>query len=38
MTFDCHNKEEIDLEETIKIMEETEEIHISFDFIGNRKN
>ncbi len=38
MTFDSHNKEEIDLEEAIKIMEETEEVHISFDFIGNKKN
>ena len=38
MTFDSHNKEEIDLGEAIKIMEETEEVHILFDFIGNRKN
>ncbi len=36
--FDSHNKEEIDLEEAIQIMEETEEVHISFDFIGNKKN
>jgi len=32
------NKEKIDLEEAIKIMEETEEVQISFDFIGNKKN
>jgi hypothetical protein len=38
MTFDSQNKEEIDLEEAIKIMEETEEVQISFDFIGNKKN
>ncbi len=38
MTFDSHNKEEIDLEEAIKIMEETQEVHISFDFSGNKKN
>ncbi len=38
MTFDSHNKEKIDLEEAIKIMEETEEVQISFDFIGNKKN
>ncbi len=38
MTFDSHNKEEIDLEEAVKIMEETEEVYISFDFIGNKKN
>ncbi len=38
MTFDSENKEEIDLEEAIKIMEETEEVHISFDFTGNKKN
>jgi len=38
MTFDSHNKEEIDLEEAIKIMEETEEVHISFDFISNKKD
>ena len=38
MTFDSHNKEKIDLEEAIKIMEETEEVQISFDFIGNKKD
>ena len=38
MTFDSHNKEEIDLEEAIKIMEETKEVYISFDFMGNKKN
>ncbi|MBT6231478.1 MAG: hypothetical protein HOI47_32960, partial [Candidatus Scalindua sp.] len=38
MSFDSQNKEEIDLEEAIKIMEDTEEVHISFDFIGNKKN
>ncbi len=38
MTFDSHSKEKIDLEEAIKIMEETEEVQISFDFIVNKKN
>jgi len=38
MTFDSSNKEEIDLEEAIKIMEDTKEVQISFDFIRNNKN
>lgn len=38
MKFDSHNKEEIDLEEAIKVMEETEEVHISFDLIDSKKN
>ena len=38
MSFDSENKQEIDLEEAIKIMEETKEVHISFDFIDKKKS
>ncbi len=38
MKFDSHNKNEINLEDAIKVMEETEEVQISFDFIKDKKN
>ncbi len=33
---DAINKEEIDLEKEIRIMEDTEEVHISYNFLNNR--
>ena len=38
MKFDAHNEQEIDLEEAIKVMEETEEVNILFDFMNNNKD
>lgn len=33
MTFDIHNNKEIDLEKEIQVMEDTEEVQISYDFL-----
>jgi hypothetical protein len=33
MSFEAHNEAQIDLEDAIHVMEETDEVHISYDFI-----
>ena len=36
MALDVHNDREIDLEKEIRVMEETEEVHISYDFLSKK--